>query len=140
MRMSTKKTVERSRRLRRQMSPAETRLWNVLRQEPGGHKFRRQHPLGELSLDFYCVAAALCVEVDGAAHDMGENPARDLRRDAWVAEQGITTIRFTARDVFDNLAGVVTAIQQECAARSPSTGYAGPPPPQRRGRISGSYP
>jgi len=139
MRMSTKRTVERSRRLRRQMSPAEVRLWMVLRQEPGGHKFRRQHPLSDLSLDFYCAAAALCVEVDGAAHDMGANPKRDDRRDAWVAAQGIKTVRFTAYDVFDNLEGVVTAIQEECAARSPSTGCAGPPPLHMQGRIRGSH-
>jgi very-short-patch-repair endonuclease len=69
------------------------------------------------------------------AHDMGSNPKRDERRDAWLAEQGIRTIRIPAREILRDLEPVMMLIQQECAARSPSTGFAGPPPPENRGRI-----
>jgi very-short-patch-repair endonuclease len=136
MRMSTRRTVERAKRLRRKMSPAEIMLWRALRTRPGGYKFRHEHAAGFYSLDFYCSKAALCVEVDGDAHEMGDNTARDERRDAWLLDQGIETVRIPAREVFDDLEPVVTLIVEKCAARSPSTAYGGPPPPQRRGRMS----
>jgi very-short-patch-repair endonuclease len=117
------------------MSLPEVLLWTALRERPGGHKFRKQHAAGIYSLDFFFAAAALCIEVDGKAHDMGDNPQRDVRRDAWLAEQGIRTIRIPAEEILRDIDPVVNFIVQECAARSPSTGFAGPPPPENRGRI-----
>jgi very-short-patch-repair endonuclease len=117
------------------MSPAEVLLWRALRTRPGGYKFRHEHAAGFYSLDFYCSKAALCVEVDGDAHEMGDNPARGERRDAWLLDQGIETLRVPAREVFDDLEPVVTLIVEKCASRSPSTAFGGPPPPQRRGRT-----
>jgi very-short-patch-repair endonuclease len=133
MRMSSRTTLARAKSLRRQMSPVETCLWSVLRGGAAGPRFRRQHAAGPYVLDFYCAAAALAIEVDGAAHDMGDNPARDEARDAWIAAHGIKTLRFNARDIFDNLEGVVVAIQEECASRSPSTGLRPVPLPRKSG-------
>ncbi|HYE26911.1 MAG TPA: DUF559 domain-containing protein [Allosphingosinicella sp.] len=78
------KTVKRARRLRREMSPAEGRLWKQLGQRPGGFGFRRQFPLAPYALDFACLEARLAIEVDGEAHDRGDRPQRDHRRDAHV--------------------------------------------------------
>jgi very-short-patch-repair endonuclease len=136
MRTSTRKTADRARALRREMSLPEVLLWQALRARPGGFKFRHQHPAGSYVLDFYCVAAGLCIEVDGAAHEMGENPHRDARRDAWLAEQGIKTIRIAAEEILKDLEAVVSLIEQQCAARSPSTGFAGSPPLPMQGRNS----
>jgi very-short-patch-repair endonuclease len=133
MRMGSRRAVNRAKQLRREMSPAEVRLWSVLRTRPGGHKFRRQHAAGDYDLDFYCAAAALCVEVDGMAHDMGDRPARDEKRDAWIAARGIKTVRFTAKDVFERLEGVILLIAEECAARSPSTALRAVPLPRKGG-------
>jgi len=75
------------------MTLPEVRLWVRLRQlAEGAPRFRRQHPLGPYVLDFYCPGAKLCVEVDGWGHNMGEQPGRDERRDAWLAAQGIATL------------------------------------------------
>jgi very-short-patch-repair endonuclease len=126
---------ERARTLRRNMSPAERRLWAVLRKRPRGFKFRSQHPCDPYTLDFYCYAAALAIEIDGSSHDMGDNPRRDERRDLLLASRGIKTLRFLATDVRDHLEAVLTQILEECASRSPSTGFAGPPPLQRQGRT-----
>jgi very-short-patch-repair endonuclease len=52
-----------------------------------------------------------------------------------LAEQGIKTIRIPAEDILRDVEPVLIVIQQECASRSPSTGFAGPPPPESRGRI-----
>jgi very-short-patch-repair endonuclease len=101
------------------MTPPELRLWNVLKLRPEGFKFRRQHPLGPYTLDFFCYETALAIEVDGLSHDFGSNPQRDIRRDAWVAEQGVRTVRFPATDVRDNLEEVLTSIVEECRQRAP---------------------
>jgi len=102
------------------MTPPERRLWNVLKTRPGGFKFRRQHNLNPYVLDFFCHTAALAVEVDGLAHELGSNPARDLRRDQWVSNKGIKTLRFRALDVRDNLEGVLAMIVEECRSRAPT--------------------
>ena len=127
--------IDRARRLRRTMSPPEVMLWQYLRTRPGGFKFRRQHPLGPFTLDFFCRSAAVAIEVDGDAHDMGDNPGRDERRDEWFARHGILTLRFPAADIFADLDDVARHIEATCALRTPSTSFAGPPPRQMPGRI-----
>ena len=111
--------VERARRLRRQMSPPEIALWQYLRTRPGGLRFRRQHPIDPYTLDFYCREAGVDIEVDGDAHDMGDNPQRDERRDAWLAERGVLTLRFLAADVLGELDAVAKRIEEVCASRVP---------------------
>jgi very-short-patch-repair endonuclease len=113
-----RKTIKLAKQLRRQMSPAEARLWSALRgRAADGLRFRRQHPIGPYVLDFYCDSARLAVEVDGYAHLMGDRPKRDGRRDAWLAERGIRTLRIDAREVRDGLDGVVGMIVTWARAR-----------------------
>ena len=124
------KTVKLARRLRREMSPAEARLWCVLRERPEGYKFRRQFPLPPYALDFACLEARLAVEVDGEAHGRDSRPERDERRDRWVAERGFFTLRIPAREVFRSLEGVVLAIVAECRRRGPLHRASHGPPPR----------
>ena len=107
-------TVLRARALRRDMTLPEGMLWQVLRTRPDGFKFRRQHPIGRYIVDFYCPAVRLVVEVDGAAHSMGANPARDENRDQWLRSQSFRVIRFAATDVMNDMAPVVAAILLAC--------------------------
>ena len=59
-------TVDRARRLRRDATPAEKKLWSALRgSNIGGFKFRRQQRLGPFVADFACQSARLVIEVDG---------------------------------------------------------------------------
>ena len=61
---------ETTKTMRRELTPAEDRLWNALRNSQlNGLKFRRQHALGRFILDFYCPAVRLAIEVDGGVHD-----------------------------------------------------------------------
>jgi len=106
--------VIRARGLRREMTLPEGVLWQVLRKRPAGMKFRRQHPIGRCIVDLYCPAARLVVEVDGEAHSMGNNPQRDEGRDAWLKQQGLRVVRFSALDVMRDLESVVTAILADC--------------------------
>src|ERR1700744_3170332 len=90
----SKRTVVLARHLRREMSPPEARLWKNLRQRvPGQPVFRRQHPIGPYVLDFFCAKARLAVEIDGLAHDMADRPKRDLVRESWLTNLGITVLR-----------------------------------------------
>ena len=126
------RTVRRARMLRREMTPPEIALWCELRQRPGGLKFRRQHPAGPYVIDFYCAAARLAIEVDGAFHDRGDQPVRDDQRDRWLSANGVATLSVAAvlirREMADLVAGIVAA----APARLPlhHRPAAGGPPPQ----------
>jgi very-short-patch-repair endonuclease len=100
----------RARALRREPTPPEYWLWQMLRTRPGGFKFRRQHPLGPYVGDFYCAAAKLVIEVDGDSHSMGTRPEQDARRDVWLRSQGMRLLRFDAADAMRDAESVVTAI------------------------------
>jgi very-short-patch-repair endonuclease len=110
-------TIRRARQLRRAMTLPEVLLWQRLRKSPKDVKFRRQHPVGRYVLDFYCPQAKTGIEIDGAAHDMGDNPARDVARDGWLRERGIAVLRIAARDVLENADAVTEAIVRACAPR-----------------------
>jgi very-short-patch-repair endonuclease len=103
-----------ARALRRNMTLPEGLLWQVLRQRPGGLKFRRQHPVGRCIVDFYCPAAKLVIEIDGESHSMGDRPSRDMARDGWLRKQGLRVLRFAAADVMKDRESVVTAIALAC--------------------------
>ncbi|MDO7844025.1 endonuclease domain-containing protein [Sphingomonas immobilis] len=126
--MPPRKTVEKARCLRRQLTPPEVKLWQWLRERPGGLKFRRQHPIGPYVLDFYHAATKLAIEVDGEAHDRGERPERDGARDAWLAEQGLRTLRIPATDVMREFDAVTRMILAECGTFPLHQPSAGPPP------------
>lgn len=70
--------------------------------------------MGVFVLDFYCPAARLVIEVDGMAHNMGDRPERDSRRDQWLESQDLRVIRFAAVDVMHDVDSVVTAIVAGC--------------------------
>jgi very-short-patch-repair endonuclease len=112
------------------MSPAEAILWRQLPQRPGGYKFRRQFPLHPYALDFACLEARRAIEVDGEAHDRGDRPKRDERRDAHVRRLGFSTLGVPAYEVFKNLEGVLLGILGECRRRGPLHRASHGPPPR----------
>ena len=112
-------TISNAQRLRRAMSAPEVRLWARLRERvPGKPAFRRQHPLGPYVLDFYCAKARLAIEIDGVSHDMGTRPQRDLRRDAWLRERGVTVVRIAASELtqIDDVADAITRMAAQMAS------------------------
>jgi very-short-patch-repair endonuclease len=126
-------TVYQARQFRKRMSPSEIALWRVLRLRPEGLQFRRQHPFGPFVFDFFCKAAAVAIEIDGVAHDFGDRPQRDERRDCWALTQGIQTIRIAAGDVRTNLEGVVAHIVNRCLERTPPPHSVRSPSPSNAG-------
>jgi very-short-patch-repair endonuclease len=103
-----------ARQLRATMSLPEVLLCRLLRAGPDGVKFRRQHPLGDYVLDFYCAKARVCLEIDGIAHGMGDRPARDEKRDDWLRAQGVDVLRIPASDVLKSPEDVAGAIVLYC--------------------------
>jgi very-short-patch-repair endonuclease len=96
--------LDRAKRLRRNFTPFEAKLWAQLsRSQLGGYKFRRQHIIGNCIVDFFCPEKGLIVEVDGDTHD----PEKDRIRDQINASRGFATIRFTNADVGSNIEGVL---------------------------------
>jgi very-short-patch-repair endonuclease len=83
-----------ARKLRRDMTIAETMLWLALRGSRfKGMKFRRQVPVGPYVADFLCIASKLIVELDGRPHEDDAQKAHDKKRDAYLRAQGFTVLR-----------------------------------------------
>jgi very-short-patch-repair endonuclease len=112
------RTIAAARRLPRNLSAPEAMLWSRLRtRAPGSPTFRRQHPIGPYVLDFFCATARLAVEIDGMAHDVGDRPQRDQRRDAWLLDQGVTVMRIAAAEVLAAPDDVADGIVRTAIAR-----------------------
>ncbi|MBI2713103.1 MAG: endonuclease domain-containing protein [Rhizobiales bacterium] len=79
--------------------------------------FRRQHPVGAFTLDFYCPSLRLAIEVDGGQHAEGIGKRRDEQRTTWLESKGIVIIRFWNNDVLTNLNGVLEVIAQVASQR-----------------------
>lgn len=87
------------------------------KRQVGGHRFRRQHPLGPYIVDFVCLDKRFVVEIDGGHHDEPQQMAHDERRTRWLESEGFAVFRVWNTEVFDNLDGVVDTILAELAQR-----------------------
>jgi len=100
--------------LRENMPPAEVLLWNKLRNKGlNGLKFRRQYSVQQFVIDFYCPEFKLAVEVDGESHFNEAAGIRDEERQAIIESFGVTFLRFTNRDVYEKLDGVLYKILEK---------------------------
>jgi very-short-patch-repair endonuclease len=99
-----------ARQLRKDMSLPEVLLWRELRGKPMGLKFRRQFPVLGYVADFACVEVRLLIEIDGIVHDMGDQPARDVERDAILTNKGWKVLRIAATDVLRDVSGMAGSI------------------------------
>nr|WP_244548939.1 endonuclease domain-containing protein [Bradyrhizobium canariense] len=100
------------------MTDAENRLWHALRRDQfNGLHFRRQHPVGPFTLDFYCPSLRLAIEVDGGQHAEQQKHADD-RRTHWLADNGVAVVRYWNNDVLSNLEGVLTDLLTHVESRA----------------------
>ncbi len=105
----------RARRLRRDPTPAERKLWYELlssRQE----KFTRQKPLGQYIADFYCAQKRLVIELDGDTHFTDRGRRYDKTRTQALALEGIRIIRFTNAEVMAQFEAVCGRIEEALKA------------------------
>jgi len=100
-----------ARKLRRDATAVESKLWQRLRsRQIEGAKFRRQFPIGPYIADFACIELKLIIELDGGQH---VESATDAVHTAWLETNGYTVIRFWNSEVIENLEGVLEAIRRE---------------------------
>ncbi|MEQ6334171.1 DUF559 domain-containing protein [Sphingobium sp. MK2] len=116
-----------ARKLRRDLSLPEVLLWQRLRGQATGLKFRRQHPIGSYIADFYCSSLKLVIEVDGEVHNRADRPARDLHRDRFMEENGYQVLRIAASEILKD-ADIVAASIAALGASPLHQPLAGPPP------------
>ena len=110
-------------RLRRDATPAERRLWLMVRAKRlDGHKFRRQHGVGRYVLDFYCADEKLAIELDGAVHADPLRAAYDAERQRELEALEIRVLRFENREVLETPDVVVEAIRFVLSGGSASGG------------------
>jgi very-short-patch-repair endonuclease len=105
-----------ARRMRHEPTKAERLLWQKLRgRQLGGYKFRRQHPIGNYIVDFYCAETKLIIEIDGDVHAYQE--AYDAERTADLEALGYRVVRFWNEQVLKEMDGVVGVILVACDER-----------------------
>src|SRR5512141_628793 len=106
----TKAKLERAKELRRDMTPAEKLLWQEVRANKLGVRFRRQQVIAGFIVDFYCHKAALVIEVDGDIHDLQQE--EDARREKALSELGLRVVRFRNDEVVRELSTVVGKVKE----------------------------
>ena len=104
--------LQKARELRRNSTLGEVLLWCEIKGRRLGCEFHRQVPVGDYILDFFCHEKMLAVEIDGGTHDHEEQFRYDQRREAWLKSRGIHVIRFTEKQVRENMDWVLEALAQ----------------------------
>ena len=104
-----KENLHNARRLRRNMTKEERKLWYEFLRLQDTH-FYKQRPIGPYIVDFYCPKKQLVIELDGSQHFEDAGLAADFVRDNFFGEQGIKVLRFSNLDINSNFDGVCTEI------------------------------
>jgi very-short-patch-repair endonuclease len=105
------KFIERRKKLRREMTPQEYKLWFFLKNKNLGFKFRRQHGIGPYIVDFCCTEEKLILEIDGSQHF--EAKEYDQERTSYMQLIGFRVIRFWNNEIDTNMEGVLLRIKLE---------------------------
>ena len=113
---SKPETTQKRQRLRNNMTKPEQVLWQYIRKEQLGVKFRRQHGIGEYIVDFYCAEKKLVIEIDGDTHFTESGIEYDKIRTGFINSLGIRVTRFTNNDVMTNIEEVLNRIKNNFGA------------------------
>src|SRR5688572_14967158 len=99
--------------LRKNQTSAEEVLWQLLRKEQlFGRKFRRHHSIENYIVDFYCASEKLIIELDGVHHQEVETFENDKIRDTRLQQLNYNVLRFSNKEVFENLETVLKVISE----------------------------
>lgn len=106
------KLKELARRLRKNSTKAEIKLWNYLkRKQLMGYDFHRQKPIDNYIVDFFCSKLKIAIELDGYTHSFEEVFEKDDLKEQMLRELGITGLRFADEDVMNNIDAVLNSIR-----------------------------
>lgn len=105
-----KDLIARARKLRKNSTPGEIELWKLVKNKRVlGYQFRRQRPINNYIVDFYCKELRLAIEIDGSSHD--HKVEYDQKRQSIIEELGISFLRFSEEDTKENADFVVKEIE-----------------------------
>jgi very-short-patch-repair endonuclease len=131
-RIRARELRDRARQMRANPTPAERRLWSMLRdRRMPSFKFKRQHVIAPYIVDFICLQRRLIIEADGGQH--AESLA-DRRRDAYLRDRAFRVLRFWNNDVLENPGGVLEMICAALHTPHPPKPVAWVPPSPLEGR------
>jgi very-short-patch-repair endonuclease len=106
------RAYEAGRRLRRDMTPAERRLWARLREKQlQGVTFRRQHAIGRYVVDFCSPRHKLVIELDGSGHL--KTAVQDTMRTQELQGMGYRVLRVWNHEVMTDIEAVAKTILAE---------------------------
>ena len=111
-----KKIIENAKILRKNMTAQEGRLWHSYLKNYS-HKFYRQRVIDNFVADFYCSKAKLIIEIDGSQHYTVDGQEYDNMRTEILEKYGLKVIRFTNRDIDENIVNVCQMIDEEVRKR-----------------------
>jgi imidazole glycerol-phosphate synthase subunit HisF len=112
---AAKGTFKNARMLRKRATDSEELLWQKLsKNQVLGLRFKRQHPIAFYVADFYCHKAKLVIELDGKYHDLEQQKSYDINRTAVLNELGLRVLRFSDKEIFEDIDRVVDAIKDNC--------------------------
>ncbi|MES2794758.1 MAG: class I tRNA ligase family protein [Bacteroidota bacterium] len=98
---------------RKNQTETERIIWELVRNNNLGFKFRRQHTIGQYIVDFVCISKQLVIEIDGEIHQINDNPEYDKARTEFLNSEGFQVIRFSNDEVLKNKENVSKQIQQK---------------------------
>ena len=118
--INTKPQRDKRKKLRKNMTEAETILWSKIRRKQiNEYRFRRQVSIGKYIVDFYCPELKLVIEVDGDLHYLEEKTIKyDKNRQKEVEKLGIKFLRFSNIEIYKNLKGVLVTIENIAMPRN----------------------
>ena len=102
-----------ARTLRKQQTPQETKMWNLLRNHRYKNlAFKRQHPIGNYIVDFICLEKKIIIEIDGGQHNEPANIEYDKQRTSFLEAKGYKVIRFWNNDIDKSIKAVFLEIDK----------------------------
>src|SRR6185436_15083137 len=117
-----------ARELRNALTQSEQVFWLRLKENFPEYKFRRQHPILNYIVDYYCHRLKLIIEIDGPIHDHPENQINDQQRQKELESLNLNLIRFTNDQVknnieyvIDNLSETIVKLSKEKKTLSPKS-------------------
>ena len=100
-----------SRNLRKNMTPQEVKLWQYIKNEQLGVKFRRQYSIDNKYIaDFVCLEKKLIIEIDGGQHN---DSFSDVQRTFYIEKEGFKIIRFWNNEIDKNIEGCIKLLKDE---------------------------
>ena len=106
--------ISNARELRKNMTPQERKMWNLLRNHNFyGYAIRRQYTIGNYIVDFVCRSKKIIIEIDGGQHNQPDEIKYDKKRTEFLNSLGYKVIRFWNSDIDTNMVGVYKMLQVE---------------------------